>query len=273
MVEEQTEDVRIYFQKSLKHQNTTSVLQVQSNDEKPSNNLFEKIVHYLKSCQLYNVVSVLVGIVSVVLILLVAVDECITCFNKQKQDATTSTCSDVKKYWVFARNAEGGYLDNVFLLLDRLGYEYDPNATDWDLLWAHDYPFSTLQSKLRQLEPHQKVNHIPGCGYITNKVDLATTKLKYIPPAFKLPIDKDTLLEYAKNHPNTNFVQKNNDHRNIRIQNIADIDMNTEGTFIQEFVDNPLLVSGYKFDIGIYTIITSVDPLRVYIYNGDALLR
>lgn len=28
-----------------------------------------------------------------------------------------------------------------------------------------------------------------------------------------------------------------------------------------------------KFDIGIYTVVTSVIPLRVYIYEGDALLR
>lgn len=28
-----------------------------------------------------------------------------------------------------------------------------------------------------------------------------------------------------------------------------------------------------KFDIGIYTVITSIIPLRVYIYDGDALLR
>lgn len=28
-----------------------------------------------------------------------------------------------------------------------------------------------------------------------------------------------------------------------------------------------------KFDIGIYTVITSVLPLRVYIYEGDVLLR
>jgi tubulin monoglycylase TTLL15 len=32
-------------------------------------------------------------------------------------------------------------------------------------------------------------------------------------------------------------------------------------------------VDGYKFDIGIYTMITSIDPLRIYIYNGDSLLR
>lgn len=126
---------------------------------------------------------------------------------------------------------------------------------------------------MKQLHPHQRVNKFPGSGYITNKVDLATSGLKYIPSAFRLPKDKENLLKYVEANANTQFVQKSNDHRNIRIQQISDIDLDSDGTFIQEFVDKPLLVSGYKFDIGVYTIITSVDPLRIYIYNGDALLR
>lgn len=215
----------------------------------------------------------IVGVISIAIIVLIAVDECNTCFKRLKTYKNLSTPVAPRKFWVFGRNIESGYLKNVFLILDRLGYEYDSNSTEWDLLWAHDYPFRILQSKLQQLKPHQKVNHIPGCGYLTNKVDLATSNLKYIPPAFKLPADKNKLLEYAKSHPKASFVQKNNDHRNIRIENLADINMNQEGTFIQEFVDRPLLVSGYKFDIGIYTVITSVDPLRIYVYNGDALLR
>lgn len=174
---------------------------------------------------------------------------------------------------MYGHNVESGYLKNIFLILDRLGYTYDPNATDWDLLWAHNYPFRTLYSTLKDLKPHQKVNHFPGCGYITNKVDLATSNLNYIPPAFKLPNDKEKLLEHSKKHPHVKFVQKSNDHRNIRIKELKEIDFNSNNTFVQEFVDKPLLVSGYKFDIGVYTIITSIDPLRLYIYNGDALLR
>lgn len=189
------------------------------------------------------------------------------------KQANTTKQEKYKTFFSFGRNIESGYLKNVFLVLDRLGYKHDPNTTDWDLLWAHDYPFRALYTKLKNLKPHQRINHFPGCGYITNKVDLATSGLKFIPPAFKLPNDKQNLLIHAKNHPNVKFVQKSNDHRNIKIVSLDDIDLNTTGTFIQEFVDRPLLVSGHKFDIGIYTIITSIDPLRVYIYNGDALLR
>jgi tubulin monoglycylase TTLL15 len=47
------------------------------------------------------------------------------------------------------------------------------------------------------------------------------------------------------------------------LQGVEDLDLSQEGTFVQEFVHNPLLIDGYKFDIGIYTTLTSVDPLRL----------
>jgi len=81
------------------------------------------------------------------------------------------------------------------------------------------------------------------------------------------------LLFQAKQYPHKLFVQKQNNHRGIKIKSAKELDFNSSGTFIQEYIDNPLLIDGYKFDIGVYTIITSIDPLRVYIYNGDILFR
>lgn len=165
-------------------------------------------------------------------------------------------------------------MKHVYAVLDRIGYvRVNDSSVNWDLLWAHDYPFRTLYTELQNIKPHQKINHFPGCGYITNKVDLSTSRLKYILPAFKLPQQKEELLGYVSKNPEKIFVQKSNDHRNIKIQKIDSVDLDSSGTFIQEFLDKPFLVDGYKFDIGVYTIITSVDPLRVYIYNGDILFR
>lgn len=78
--------------------------------------------------------------------------------------------------------------------------------------------------------------------------------------------------QISKN-PQKIFVQKSNDHRGIKIEKIQNLDLSAKEIFLQEFVDNPLLVDGHKFDIGVYTIITSIEPLRVYIYNGDILFR
>nr|CAD7444236.1 unnamed protein product [Timema bartmani] len=177
-------------------------------------------------------------------------------------------------YSVYGKSADDSHLKHVFAVMERLGFEHGSNkSTDWDILWAHDYPFRALQPLLRNLKPHQKVNHFPGCGYITNKVDLAMTELPYIPRAFRLPGDKDKLMVYAKMHPDTQFVQKSNSHRGVHVVSVAALDLDTPETFVQEYVDKPLLVDGYKFDIGVYTVVTSIDPLRVYIYNGDVLFR
>ncbi|XP_076656663.1 tubulin tyrosine ligase-like 15 [Halictus rubicundus] len=175
-------------------------------------------------------------------------------------------------YRIYARSNDTGYLRHVFAVLNRLGFQRT-NDSNWDLLWAHDYPFRVLSSNLSKLQDHQRVNHFPGCGYITNKVDLSTTEGQYILPAFKLPEQRNEFLKYADKYPEKTFVEKSNDHRGIRVKNTSEINLTVSGSFVQEFIQRPFLVDGYKFDIGVYTVITSIDPLRVYVYKGDVLFR
>ncbi|KAL0100620.1 hypothetical protein PUN28_019192 [Cardiocondyla obscurior] len=177
------------------------------------------------------------------------------------------------KFWIYAKSNDTNYLRHVYVVLERLGFQKGTNESDWDLLWAHDYPFRVLSASLNKLQQQQRINHFPGCGYITNKVDLSTSRGgRYLPAAFKMPEDRQVFLDYAKMNPAKRFVQKLNDHRGIRICSSNDANL-TAGTFVQEFIERPYLVDGYKFDIGVYTVITSVDPLRVYVYKGDVLFR
>ena len=39
------------------------------------------------------------------------------------------------------------------------------------------------------------------------------------------------------------------------------------GITISEYIDNPLLVDGHKFDMRIYVGVTSMNPLRVYVHE------
>ena len=96
--------------------------------------------------------------------------------------------------------------------------------------------------------------------------------MKYVPKAFRLPEETDKFIKYAENTDKL-FVVKHHQHRHIKIKKISEINFNDNETFVQEYIPNPLLVDGHKFDIGVYTIITSLDPLRVYIYYGDILFR
>jgi tubulin monoglycylase TTLL15 len=179
------------------------------------------------------------------------------------------------KYAVFGKNIDSGYLKHVYSVLDRAGYvRVNYNLSDdWSVLWAHDYPFTKIKPVLLKMKRHQRVNKFPGSGFVTNKVNLATSKLPNVPRAFQIPQDASELTAHAAANPDKMFVQKNKNHRGIKIEKIGNLDLSKEGSFVQEFVDDPFLIDGYKFDIGIYTMITSMEPLRIHVFEGDVLLR
>jgi hypothetical protein len=90
-----------------------------------------------------------------------------------------------------------GYLKHVIDIFQRVGYQVvNGSAGDqWDVLWAHDYPFG--HQLTHALQPHQRVNHFPGCGFITNKVSLATSDLLHVPKAFHIPNQVNEFLQYV----------------------------------------------------------------------------
>ena len=45
-----------------------------------------------------------------------------------------------------------------------------------------------------------------------------------------------------------------------------------QSSIVSEYIHNPLLLDGYKFDLRIYVAMTSVNPLRLYIYE-EGLVR
>ncbi len=48
---------------------------------------------------------------------------------------------------------------------------------------------------------------------------------------------------------------------------ISDIQFGDKTEIIQEFVEDLYLLDGYRFDVGVYVAITSINPMRAYIYN------
>lgn len=92
-----------------------------------------------------------------------------------------------------------GYLRHVVDIFDRVGYQLVNGSVDssWNVLWSHDYPFGSSGKFFRELKDHQRVNHFPGSGFVTNKVGLATTNLLHIPKSFNLPRQKKEFLEFV----------------------------------------------------------------------------
>ncbi|KAI6176121.1 hypothetical protein M3Y97_00764200 [Aphelenchoides bicaudatus] len=182
--------------------------------------------------------------------------------------------------WINGKSNNYEYLVHVVNVFERLGYKVHKGRLDkrvkWSVLWNHEYPFSRpdLLSEINAVNSKQRINHIPGSGFITSKVFLAQTPLKSgVPLALSLPKQKHELLDFARKNPSIQWVTKSNSHREIEVANLDEIDLDKKDVFVQEFVKNPLLVDQRKFDLGVYVVVTSLSPLRVYIYEGDILLR
>uniref|UniRef100_A0A0N5AG15 Tubulin polyglutamylase TTLL4 n=1 Tax=Syphacia muris TaxID=451379 RepID=A0A0N5AG15_9BILA len=185
--------------------------------------------------------------------------------------------------WVRGDKAQTGYLSSIITVLERIGYEVITgkklgysNETKFNLFWNHEYPFKNkkLEPYVANLKAFQKVNHIPGSGYYTSKVNLATADISEgVPKGFQMPDGRDAFLRFASEHPETLWVQKSNEHRGVKVQKLNQLRLDDNDHFIQQFISNPLLIDGRKFDIAVYAAITSVSPLRVYVYDGDVILR
>ena len=92
------------------------------------------------------------------------------------------------------------HLRHVAMVLQRLGYRL--HSDQWQIMWSHDYPFTSHRALIMNLKPHQKVhrfmrshdycdvtqiNHFAGTGYFTNKASLAGTKFPFMPRSYRLP--------------------------------------------------------------------------------------
>jgi hypothetical protein len=133
------------------------------------------------------------------------------------------------------------FVFNLFSI-NYFRYPFDPSLTElYDPL--HDHP----------LKAHQKVNHFPGIGALADKSFLSTRHrdLKYILPGFGA-LQKDEFRDYVTKNPKRKFVQKFIQNRGVKIVDKSEIDFNVNYKFYQAFMDNPMLIDGRAFDMGVY---------------------
>lgn len=185
----------------------------------------------------------------------------------------------VVKYWPFLKKMwnKNDNLRTMKRVFDRLGNEMVNGSVDpdWDVMWSIEYPFIMFSNQMKNLKPHQKVNHFPGIGVIAHKAYMTThNKLPFIPAAFEFPRMYDEFKSFAEINPDRKFVIKNGDNRGVKVMSIDKMNFKeSSGTFIQEFIANPLLIDGHLFDMGVYVLISSINPLRIYRFKSEVLLN
>uniref|UniRef100_A0A3B5L0U3 Tubulin tyrosine ligase-like family, member 7 n=1 Tax=Xiphophorus couchianus TaxID=32473 RepID=A0A3B5L0U3_9TELE len=155
-----------------------------------------------------------------------------------------------------------------------------------NLIWNDS---AVQHEKIVELRNYQRINHFPGMGEICRKDCLARNMSKMIrcqpqeynftPRTWIFPAEYTQFQNYVKElrkkrKLKTFILKPANGAMGHGISLIRSCEKlpSHEHFIVQEYLDKPFLMEGYKFDLRIYILVTSCDPLRIFLYN-DGLVR
>jgi len=170
----------------------------------------------------------------------------------------------------------------------RLGglYRVRSDNRRWCILWSSHPP----PELLHVMKPSQKTNHFPGSWHLGRK-DLLWRNIarmqrrcgrvySIMPQGYVLPKSFVAWEAARLKWPEALWIWKpcsQSCGRGIKIftssvSNEEAKDLGRKRGVIQRYVPNPLLIDGFKFDLRIYVVVLSYDPLKVYL-NHEGLVR
>ncbi|XP_042539045.1 tubulin polyglutamylase TTLL7 isoform X1 [Dipodomys spectabilis] len=192
-----------------------------------------------------------------------------------------------KKKGIITANVSGTKFEIVRLVIDEMGFMKTPDEDETsNLIWCDS---AVQQEKISELQNYQRINHFPGMGEICRKDFLARNMTKmiktrpldytFIPRTWIFPAEYTQFQNYVKElkkkrKQKTFIVKPANGAMGHGISLIRNGDKlpSQDHLIVQEYIEKPFLMEGYKFDLRIYILVTSCDPLKVFLYH-DGLVR
>ncbi len=188
--------------------------------------------------------------------------------------------SDKKRYWTGTRKAPGQ--DKFFIEALDPGLWEAGDKDHWDTCWHTGMPAARA---FKTMGPGQTINHIPGNSAVTVKSMLYETlsaaqgrvagderraRFGIFPRSFSMPEDYHALQREGFQHPDKKWIAKPkrlSRGRGISVHQDAATLPNDAKWLAQEYLADAHLYDGYKYVLRCYVLISSIDPLRVYLYK------
>ena len=142
--------------------------------------------------------------------------------------------------------------------------------------------------QVMKLNSMQKINHFPGMLELCRKAGTARNLNKMLkavgkaynifPKTFMLPADYTELKkewEHGKSYGNKTFIVKPSQGcqgHGIRLTRCLDEISPSEPNIVQRYMHRPHLLGGYKYDLRLYVLVSSLNPLRVFLFR-EGLVR
>lgn len=195
-------------------------------------------------------------------------------------------------------------LQNTVLdvLQARPGWQEVLGDGEWDFFWCDREWLKDNYSGL-YLHEHQKMLHFRNHYELTRK-NLMVKNLKrlkrliereqgktesqccdFFPTTYELPSEYHIFVEEFKKNPGVVWIMKPaaksqgkgiflfrklkdiTDWKKGEYQNEANKEI-PETYVVQRYISNPYLIGGKKFDVRVYVLVTSISPLKVWIYRS-----
>ena len=146
---------------------------------------------------------------------------------------------------------------------------------------------SVTPNRVSKLGRMQKINHFPGMLELVRKAGTARNlnkmltalgkPYKFFPQTFMLPADYTALKQEwgERNHGNKTFIVKPSkgcQGTGIRLTRCLDEISPHEPNIVQRYLHRPHLLDGYKYDLRLYVLLSSVQPLRIFLFR-EGLVR
>ncbi|XP_054131808.1 tubulin polyglutamylase TTLL5 isoform X1 [Melozone crissalis] len=156
-------------------------------------------------------------------------------------------------------------------------HEVHPNSNDYNLMWTGSHLKPCL---LRSLTDVQKVNHFPRSYELTRKDRLYKNVCRMqlthgfkafhiLPQTFILPTEYQEFCNtYSKDRgPWIVKPVASSRGRGVYLINNPNQIVVEDNILVSRYISNPLLIDDFKFDVRLYVLVTSYDPLVVYLYE------
>ncbi|KAL0207262.1 hypothetical protein P9112_011890 [Eukaryota sp. TZLM1-RC] len=189
------------------------------------------------------------------------------------QDVPSFHISDKPVYFKQTTNVR--LIKNIFLLSGC-------TSTKKSNLFSVKYGKVPSPESFKKLHKFQKVNHFPGTFQLGNKACLSRNmaslsrrhgrrNFEFVPKTFLLPEEASALKKFVDSNRSQKWIKKpksGSNGVNIRmVPNINELNFSKLNCIMQQYIQS-YLIDGFKFDCRLYVLVTSVDPLKVYVFNN-----
>ena len=195
---------------------------------------------------------------------------------ERARDTTRTFVLKPEEEKIYDLKYKSGYFNSVVKTFENAGFKRTSGA-HWNAIWG-----TPNKDKIKELNKFQKFNHFPGCWQLGRK-DYLWRNLSRMRRQF--PLDYNfTPNTYILNSDWERFLQAKEDAdskqvwilkpvnaacgRGIKLVNKKSKIKKKKYYLASDYISNPHLINGYKYDLRLYVLVNSYDPLKIYIYDN-----